>query len=141
MSEVVSLEPSRKLALRSGECIRIVGNAHLQKEPTNDFFNRQELNAILQVYSRHVMAGEWLDYAIGQIPDGGAVFEIYGRVAPLPIFRIYKRARNARRASPQGQGRYQVADRHRVLLNARNIEAVLKVIDIAKPRLVHGATS
>jgi hypothetical protein len=120
MSEVVSLEPSRKRALRSGECIRIVGNAHLQKEHNNNFFNRQELNAILQVYSRHVMTGEWLDYAIGEDPVHGAVFEIYGQVAPLPLFRVYKRLKaNAR------QGRYQVADKHRVLATAKTLEAVL----------------
>ena len=132
MSEVVTLEPSRKRALQKGETIRIVGNAHLHKDKPNNFFSRQEISAILQVYSRQVMAGEWLDYAIGEADDGGAVFEIYGRVANLPLYRIYKRAK-----SQKHMGRYQVMDRHRVLKTAKNIQSVLKVIDKQKPRLIH----
>lgn len=128
MSEVISLEPSGGRALRHGNSFRIVANAH--KNQSNGFFNRRELDAILQVYSRGVMNGEWRDYAIGH-DDDVAVFEIFGNQSSLPLFRIFKRAKSDRRG-----GRYQVADRLRVLLTGKNLDDVLKIVNRRKPKLV-----
>ncbi len=132
MSEVVSLEPSRSRVLRPIARFRITGNAHKQPNPSKGFFSRAELDAILQIYSRQVMAGEWRDYSIDH-DDRGAVFNIYGQVSATPLFRITKRAKINKR-----QDRYQVADRHRPLKSAKSLAAVLKVIDIRKPKLVLG---
>lgn len=65
-------------------------------------FNRQELNAILAVYGRMVAAGEWRDYAIDMGRDT-AVFSIFRRSSEVPIFRIEKAPKLARK-----QGAYSV---------------------------------
>ena len=130
MSEVVSLEPSRNRVLPRRGQAPLAGNTHNHMA---EFFSRSELNAILQVYSRRVMAGEWLDYAIGR-DERGAVFEIFGHSANHPIFRIYKRNKPLKRS-----GRFQVLDRHRVLKTGQSVKAVLDVIDNKRPRLVYGS--
>ncbi len=129
MSEVVSLDPSRDRALqRRGQGPK-TNNAQAQAA---EFFSRRELDAILQVYSRQVMAGEWRDYAIGG-DERGAVFEIFGPGGNLPMYRIYKGAKSLKRS-----GRYQVLDRHRVLKAGQSVQAVLEVLDVKRPRLVRG---
>ncbi len=95
-----------------------------------EFFDRRELDRILQVYSRKVMAGEWRDYAIGG-DDAGAVFAIYGHASPWPLFCIAKRPNSSRR-----KARFQVSAGTRVLQTAPSLEAVLKVFDRKKPYLV-----
>ena len=59
-------------------------------------FSRRELNQILSVYGRKVASGEWRDYAI----DFGAetaVFSVFRRTSEVPIYRIEKAPRLARK--------------------------------------------
>lgn len=65
-------------------------------------FNRQELNAILNIYSRMVAANEWRDYAIDHLSDR-AVFSVYRRQSEVPLFTIVKTPALARK-----QGAYSV---------------------------------
>mgnify|MGYP003676388711 CR=1 FL=1 len=97
----------------------------------SEFFNRQELNQILQVYSRHVMSGEWLDYALCWDQEG-AGFAIYGRVANAPLYTIVKRSRPGKRSG----GRYQLTSRGKVLTMAATLTEVLSELARGKPRLV-----
>lgn len=53
------------------------------------YFNRGELNRLLGVYSRHVMSGEWRDYAIDHGP-GRAVFSVYRHTHERPLFAVVK---------------------------------------------------
>ena len=53
-------------------------------------FDRAELNAILDLYGRHVSAGLWRDYTIGFAPDS-AVFSAFRRTAERPEYQIVKR--------------------------------------------------
>jgi len=65
-------------------------------------FNRFELNRILNLYGRMVADGEWRDYAI----DFGrekAVFSVFRHASEVPLYRIEKNPRLARR-----QGAYSV---------------------------------
>jgi hypothetical protein len=59
-------------------------------------FNRQELNAILALYGRKVARGEWRDYAIDFHRDK-AIFSVFRRASEVPLFRIEKDPRLARR--------------------------------------------
>jgi hypothetical protein len=73
-----------------------------QANPSTVFFTRKELNEILNLYGRKVAAGEWRDYAI----DFGrekAVFSVFRRASEVPLYRIEKNPRLARR-----QGAYSV---------------------------------
>jgi Protein of unknown function (DUF2794) len=65
-------------------------------------FTRAELSAILDLYGRKVAAGEWRDYAIDFGRDK-AVFSAFRHASEVPLYRIEKHPRLARR-----QGAYSV---------------------------------
>src|SRR5918998_3971719 len=65
-------------------------------------FDRRELDRILNLYGRMVAAGEWRDYAIDFLRDR-AVFSVFRRASEMPLYRIEKDPRLARR-----QGAYSV---------------------------------
>jgi hypothetical protein len=53
-------------------------------------FDRGELNLILSVYSRRVIAGDWCDYAMNA-GSHESVFAIYKKKSRVPVFRVIKR--------------------------------------------------
>jgi hypothetical protein len=59
-------------------------------------FHRRELDAILRVYGRMVADGEWRDYAIDHLRDK-AVFSVFRRASEVPLFRIEKTPKLARK--------------------------------------------
>ncbi len=87
-------------------------------------FSRRELDQILHVYSLMVGAGEWRDYAIDMLKDR-AVFSVFRRTSEVPLFRIEKNARLARR-----QGAFSVINTGGLVLKrGHELLAVLKVFD------------
>lgn len=92
-------------------------------------FTRQELTAILAVYGRKVAAGEWRDYAIDLGRDK-AVFSIFRRSSEVPLFRIEKNPKLARR-----QGAYSVMAPGLILKRGHDLARVLSVLE-GRPRLV-----
>lgn len=95
------------------------------------FFTRKELDAILSVYGRMVAAGEWRDYAIGSARDH-AVFSVFRRTSEMPLFRIEKRPKLARK-----QGAYCVlAPTGLVLKRGHDLRHVLRVFDRKRFRVV-----
>lgn len=69
-----------------------------QAEPVEKLvtFNRAELNTIFRTYGQMVAAGEWRDYAIDHLRDR-AVFSIFRRTSEVPMFRVIKDPKLARR--------------------------------------------
>ncbi len=59
-------------------------------------FTRQELDLLLSVYSRRVIAGEWKAYALDQRP-GMAQFSIFANARARPLYAVVKRAAPGRR--------------------------------------------
>lgn len=87
-------------------------------------FNRLELNRILNLYGRMVAEGEWRDYAIDFLKDR-AVFSIFRRASEVPLYRIVKDPKLARR-----QGAYSVvAQGGQILRRGHELDRVLLVID------------
>ena len=87
-------------------------------------FERCELDRILRLYGRKVANGEWRDYAIDFLRDR-AVFSIFRRACDVPIYRIEKRPRLARR-----QGAYSVISATGLILQrGHELEGVLRVLD------------
>ncbi|WP_166300587.1 DUF2794 domain-containing protein [Bradyrhizobium sp. 2S1] len=87
-------------------------------------FNRLELNRILNLYGRMVADGEWRDYAIDFLKDR-AVFSVFRRASEMPIYRIEKDPRLARK-----QGMYSVISATGLILRrGHELERVLFVID------------
>jgi hypothetical protein len=87
-------------------------------------FNRLELNRILNLYGRMVADGEWRDYAIDFLRDR-AVFSIFRRASEVPLYRIEKDPRLARK-----QGMYSVVSATGLILRrGHELDRVLLAID------------
>ena len=101
-----------------------------QVQRTRIMFDRQELQAILQLYGIMVAAGEWRDYAIDMLSDK-AVFSVFRRASEVPLYTIEKSPRHARR-----QGAYAiVAAGGRMMKRGHDLRQVLRIL-VKKPKLV-----
>ncbi|WP_315836717.1 DUF2794 domain-containing protein [Bradyrhizobium prioriisuperbiae] len=100
---------------------RVTATVPVQSRVT---FNRLELNRILNLYGRMVAEGEWRDYAIDFLKDR-AVFSIFRRASEVPLYRIEKDPRLARK-----QGAYSVVSAGgQILRRGHDLHRVLLVID------------
>src|SRR5690349_17565742 len=118
MSEGDFAEPLRgSLAPSSGHVLPF-------PTPRKVSFDRLELQTILNLYGRKVADGEWRDYAIDFLTDR-AVFSIFRRTSEMPLYRIEKNPKLARR-----QGAYSVisATGH-IMRRGHELERVLRVLD------------
>src|SRR5881628_2319513 len=105
--------------LRPGAAVPFTGPV-----PAHVTFERRELDRILNLYGRMVAAGEWRDYAIDFLKDR-AVFSVFRRASEVPIYRIEKDPKLARR-----QGAYSVITATGLILRrGHQLERVLLVID------------
>jgi Protein of unknown function (DUF2794) len=92
--------------------------------PNRVTFNRFELNRILNLYGHMLADGEWRDYAIDFLKDR-AVFSVFRRASEVPIYRIEKDPRLARK-----QGMYSVISATGLILRrGHELDRVLLVID------------
>ena len=92
--------------------------------PNRVTFNRLELNRILNLYGRMVADGEWRDYAIDFLRDR-AVFSVFRRASEVPIYRIEKDPKLARR-----QGAYSVISATGLIMRrGHELDRVLRVFD------------
>lgn len=119
--------PGRQDAAEASRSDKIV---HLQTaqpaQPVMEtvHFDRRELDQILRIYSLMVGAGEWRDYAIDSLRDR-AVFSVFRRASEIPLYRIEKTPKLARR-----QGAYSVvAASGMILKRGHELANVLKVFD------------
>jgi hypothetical protein len=88
------------------------------------FFERRELERILNLYGRMVALGEWRDYAMDGLSDM-AVFSVFRRASEAPLYRIEKRPSLARK-----QGQWAVINQSgHILKRGHELEQVLKVLD------------
>lgn len=85
------------------------------------FFTREELRAILDVYSRHVAQGEWKDYAIdAQGPV--ALFTVFRHSFDAPLFSFTKR-RNGKTIE------YALTNGSRTIKRSTSLATILKLVD------------
>ena len=87
-------------------------------------FDRRELMRILELYGRKVAAGEWRDYAIDFLKDR-AVFSVFRRSSEVPLYRIEKDPRLARK-----QGAYSVISATGLIVKrGHELDNVLRAVD------------
>lgn len=87
-------------------------------------FDRRELDRILHLYGRMVALGEWRDYAIDFMRER-AVFSIFRRSTEVPIYRIEKDPRLARK-----HGAYTVVTQTGLILKrGHDLARVIAVLD------------
>ena len=99
-------------------------NAAAGALPGRVTFNRFELNRILNLYGRMVADGEWRDYAIDFLRDR-AVFSVFRRASEVPIYRIEKDPRLARK-----QGVYSVISATGLIVKrGHELDNVLRAVD------------
>ena len=92
--------------------------------PARTFFDRRELNRLLSLYGRMVIAGEWRDYAIAGLSEA-AVFSIFRHTAETPVYRVEKRPALARR-----QGAWSIIGQGgQVLRRGHELSQVLRFFD------------
>ena len=101
------------------------GTAQRQPPALNQVtFSRRELHRILDLYGRKVAAGEWRDYAIDFLKDR-AVFSVFRRTSEVPLYRIEKNPKLARR-----QGAYSVISATGLIVRrGPELDRVLRSID------------
>lgn len=115
----------------TGNITRITSST-ATRSPRPVCFDRHELNTILNVYGRRVAAGEWRDYALDMEKDH-AVFSIFRRSSEMPIYRIEKNPKLARR-----QGAFSVISASgQILKRGHELRRVLAIFD-KHLRLVEG---
>ena len=99
------------------------GTVSAKPTTMNVSFDRHELREILNLYGRKVAEGEWRDYAIDFTPSL-AVFSIFRRTSEMPLYRVEKNPKLARK-----QGLYSVVTATGLILKRghelRNVIAVL----------------
>ena len=94
-------------------------------------FQRKELEVILQMYSRLVMAGHCRDYAMG-FEKNQATFSMFRHASEGAYYRITKTPALARK-----QGAYAVLSAHgRILRRGHDLQTVLKVLEKKSLRLI-----
>src|SRR5215216_1806867 len=103
----------------------IYGGASAPAAPVHQVtFDRRELDRILSLYGRMVAAGEWRDYAIDFLKDR-AVFSVFRRSSEVPLYRIEKDPRLARK-----QGVYSVISATGLIVKrGHELDNVLRAVD------------
>ncbi|MFL6797140.1 MAG: DUF2794 domain-containing protein [Xanthobacteraceae bacterium] len=112
------------MSLADGDPSEIRGGESTLAPPSRVTFDRRELNRIFNLYGRKVAAGEWRDYAIDFLRDR-AVFSVFRRASEVPVYRIEKHPKLARR-----QGAYSVISATGLIVRrGHELDRVLGALD------------
>ena len=103
-----------------------------EKKKKDIFFNKMELQLILNLYAKMVSSGEWKDYGLS-ISKREVSFNIYHRTAEFPIYKITKNLK------PKNENeKYLVKNaRNETINNFENLESLIRKITWKKLKLVN----
>lgn len=94
-----------------------------RKSDRATFFDRDELNQLLSLYSQRVASGEWRDYAIDH-NGGTAIFSVFRHTLDSPIYSISKRI-----PGPGKKGEFVVFSGRETVKRAATINEALAVFE------------
>ena len=96
------------------------------------FFNKIELQLILNLYAEMVSSGEWKDYGL-TITKREVSFNVYYRTSEFPVYRI------AKNLKPKNENeKYLIKDaQNKIIKNSENLQNLIKKIIWEKFKLVN----
>ena len=96
------------------------------------FFNKMELQLILNLYAEMVSSGEWKDYGL-TITKREVSFNVYYRTSEFPVYRI------AKNLKPKNENeKYLIKDNaNKIIKKSQNLESLIKKIIWKKFKLVN----
>ena len=102
------------------------------KDEKNIFFNKNELQLILNLYAKMVSGGDWKDYGLS-ISKREVSFNIYRKASEFPIYRITKNLK------PKNEHeKYLIKDTQGKIINSsENLQNLIKKIIWKKFKLVN----
>jgi Protein of unknown function (DUF2794) len=108
---------------------QVEASGNVERSAPQVSFTRKELDLILKTYGGRVADGDWRDYAVDFSRDQ-ASFSVFRRSSEMPIYRIVKEPRLARK-----QGMYSVmAQGGLILKRGHDLAQVLRVL-VRAPKL------
>jgi len=99
---------------------------------SNKFFNKKELQTILNLYALMVSSGEWKDYGLN-ISIKEISFNVYRRTSEFPVYKIMKNLNPKNKSET-----YLVKDTHgNIIKSSENLEILIRNVKWKKFRLVN----
>ena len=96
------------------------------------FFNKTELQIILNLYAKMVSGGEWKDYGLS-ISKREVSFNVYHRASEFPAYKITKKLK------PKNENeKYLIKDaQNKTISNSENLQSLIRKIIWKKFKLVN----
>ena len=96
------------------------------------FFNKTELQLILNLYAKMVSSGEWKDYGLS-ITKREVSFNVYHRTSEFPIYKITKNLK-----PKNGNEKYLIKDmKNKTIKKSENLESLIQKIIWKKLKLIN----
>ena len=96
------------------------------------FFNKIELQLILNLYAKMVSSGEWKDYGL-TITKREVSFNVYHRASEFPAYKITKNLKPKKENE-----KYLIKDaQNKIINNSENLQNLIKKIIWKKFKLVN----
>ena len=107
----------------------VINNVNKKKDI---FFNKTELQLILNLYAKMVSSGEWKDYGLN-ISKKEISFNVYHSTSEFPVYKITKNLK------PKNENeKYLVKDNtNKIIKKSENLESLIKKIIWKKFKLVN----
>jgi len=107
----------------------VINNENKKKDI---FFNKKELQTILNLYAKMVSNGEWKDYGLS-ISKKEVSFNIYHRTSDVPLYKITKNLK------PKNENeKYLIKDsKNKIIKNSENLKNLIEKIIWKKFKLVN----
>jgi len=102
------------------------------KKNLNKFFNKKELQTILDLYAQMVSTGEWKDYGL-HLSKQEISFNIYKRSSEVPVYKIMKSL------NPKNENnKYFVKDSNgNIIKSSENLKSLIQNVRWARFKLVN----
>ena len=107
----------------------VINNRNVKRDI---FFNKKELQLILNLYAEMVSGGEWKDYGLS-ILKKEVSFNVYHRASEFPVYKITKNLK------PKNKNeKYLIKNtNNEIIKKSENLESLIKKITWKKLKLVN----